>query len=66
MTDANAKVARAIREELCRQGLVLADRADALEQALRGGTISAEDWYLAVESSLAAREGAGDADQQPN
>ena len=34
MTDANSQVARAIREELCRLGLVLPERADALEQAV--------------------------------
>lgn len=65
MTDANSQVARGIRDELCRLGLVSPGRADALEQALCGGTIKAEDWYLAIESSLLAREGAADADQQP-
>ena len=63
MTEANTQVARAIREELCRLGLVSIDRADALEQALRDGTIKAEDWYLALESSLPAQEGGADVDQ---
>ena len=64
VTDANNQVARAIREELCRLGLVLTDQAESLEQAIRTGSIKAEDWYLAVESSLLVREGAADADQQ--
>lgn len=65
VTDANIQVARAIREELCRLGLVLPERADALEQAVGAGSMKAEDWYLAIESSLPAQQGAADADQQP-
>lgn len=64
MTDANSQVARAIRDELCRLGLVSPDRADALEKAVSAGSIKAEDWYLAIESSLPAQQGAADADKQ--
>lgn len=65
MTDANSQVARAIRDELCRLGLVSPDRADALEKAVSAGSIKAEDWYLAIESSLPAQQGAAYADKQP-
>jgi hypothetical protein len=65
VTDANSQVARAIRDELCRLGLISPDRADALEKAVGAGSIKAEDWYLAIESSLPAQQGAADADQQP-
>jgi hypothetical protein len=64
VTDANSQVARAIRDELCRLGLVSPDRADALEKAVSAGSIKAEDWYLAIESSLPAQQGAADADKQ--
>jgi hypothetical protein len=57
VTEANSEVARAICDELHRLGLVSRDRADALDRALRGGTVKAEDWYLAIESSLPAQEG---------
>lgn len=63
MTDANSQVARAIRDELCRLGLVSPDRADALEKAVSSGSIKAEDWYLAIEASLPVQQGAADGDQ---
>ena len=63
MSDANAEVARAIRDELTVLGLVLADRADALETAISAGTIKAEDWYLTVETSLPEPGGPTDAGQ---
>jgi hypothetical protein len=65
VTEANSQVAHAIREELCRLGLVSAGRADALEHALQGGTVNAEDWFMAIESSLLAKEGAADVVKQP-
>lgn len=63
MNDANSEVARAIRDELTTLGLVLADRADALEAAINVGTVKAEDWYRAVEASLPVPGGSSDAGQ---
>ena len=63
MNDANSEVARAIRDELTSLGLVLADRADALEAAISAGTVKAEDWYLTVEASLPEPGGSTDAGQ---
>ena len=54
LNEANSAVARAVCEELVSRGLVSAERANALERALREGTLRAEDWYQVVEASLPA------------
>lgn len=64
MTDGNSEVAHAIREELCRLGLVAPERADRFEEAVRTGTIKAEDWYSIIEASLPTEQGVADANQQ--
>ena len=52
MSDANLEVARAISNELTSLGLVSKDRGAAVEKSIRAGTMKAEDWLRAIESSL--------------